>query len=398
MSERDYLEKDYYAALGVSRDASADEIAKAYRKLARTHHPDANPDDPKAEERFKDISEAYQVLSDPEKRKEYDRIRELAESGAFRSGGDPFSGMHFNRGTTGGGAAGFDLGDLLGDLFGGAGGPGGPGGSAGPGGAAAGARRGRAGGQRGRDAETTLTLSFADAMAGVTTTLQVAGRAACETCGGSGAKPGTSPVACSVCGGRGQTISDQGLFSFAETCHACGGQGSQIPDPCSTCDGTGVVSTTRRIRARIPAGVKDGARIRLKGRGEPGLRGGPPGDLYVNVRVSDHDLFGRRGDDLTLTVPVTFAEAALGTTLRVPTLDGEVSVKVPPGTPSGKRLRVRGHGAPKNGGHGDLLVTVEIHVPKKLTKTQQKLLGDFAATEDPEQLRAHLHPGERVEA
>lgn len=389
MSERDYLEKDYYEALGVSRDASQDDIAKAYRKLARTHHPDANPDDPKAEEKFKDISEAYQVLSDPEKRKEYDRIRQLAESGAYRGGGDPFAGMNFGRGAPGD-AAGFDISDLLGGLFGEGAGP--------AGNARGGARRGRAAGQRGRDAETSLTLSFEDAMAGVTTTLQVAGRAACETCGGSGAKPGTSPVMCSACGGRGQTLSDQGLFSFAETCRVCGGQGTQIPDPCTTCNGTGVVSTTRRIRARIPAGVKDGARIRLKGKGEPGLRGGPPGDLYVNVHVSEHQLFGRRGDDLTITVPVTFAEAALGTTLRVPTLDGEVSMKVPPGTPSGKRMRLRGHGAPTNGGRGDLLVTVEVHVPRNLTKTQKKLLSDFADTEDPEQLRAHLHTDERVEA
>lgn len=392
MSERDYVEKDYYKTLGVSRDASQDEIAKAYRKLARQYHPDANPDDPQAEETFKDVSEAYQVLSDSEKRREYDRIRDMVDSGAFaggRGGGDPFAGMGgrggFARGAQGG-VGGMDLNDLLGGLFGEGGG--------------AGATRGQPGGaQRGRDAETTLTLSFDDAMAGVTTTLQVAGRAACGTCGGSGAKPGTSPQTCSTCGGRGQILSDQGLFSFAQTCTACGGRGMRITDPCATCGGGGVVSSTRRVRARIPAGVKDGARIRLKGKGEAGLRGGRAGDLYVTVRVQEHGLFGRRGDHLTLTVPVTFAEAAMGTTLRVPTLDGDVSVKVPAGTPSGKRLRVRGHGAPKaNGGHGDLLVTVEVHVPRKLTKTQKKLLQDFADTEDPEELRAHLGVGEPVEA
>lgn len=392
MSERDYVEKDYYKTLGVSREASQDEIAKAYRRLARQYHPDANPNDPKAEETFKDVSEAHQVLSDPEKRKEYDRIRDMVESGAFAGGrgGDSFGGTG-GFGRAGPGAAGMDLGDLLGGLFG----------EGAPGTGATGAGRAGAGrgGQRGRDAETTLTLSFADAMAGVTTTLQVAGRAACGTCGGSGAKPGTSPAVCTTCGGRGQVLSDQGLFSFAQTCTACGGRGMVITDPCPTCGGGGAVSSTRRVRARIPAGVKDGARIRLKGKGEAGLRGGPPGDLYVTVRVHAHELFGRRGDDLTLTVPVTFAEAAMGTTLRVPTLDGEVSVKVPAGTPSGKRLRVRGHGAPKTGGdHGDLLVTVDIHVPRKLTKTQQKLLGDFADTEDPEGLRAHLRPGERVQA
>lgn len=386
MSERDYAEKDYYKTLGVSRDASQDEISKAYRKLARRYHPDANPDDPNAEDQFKEISEAYQVLSDSEKRQEYDRIRDMVESGAFASGGDPFGGMGgFARAGSAGGMGGMDLGDLLGGLFGEAG-PSGAGGAQG--------RRRSAAGQRGRDAETTLTLSFDDAMAGVTTTLQVAGRAACDTCGGSGAKPGTSPVPCSACGGRGQVLSDQGLFSFAQTCTVCGGQGMRITDPCGTCGGSGVVSTTRRVRARIPAGVKDGARIRLKGKGEPGPRGGPAGDLYVKVRVQPHELFGRRGDDLTLTVPVTFAEATLGTTLRVPTREGEVSVKVPAGTPSGKRLRVRGHGAPKSGGgHGDLLVTVEIHVPKNLTKTQKKLLQDFADTEDPEELRAHLRAG-----
>jgi molecular chaperone DnaJ len=392
MSERDYVEKDYYKTLGVSREASQDEIAKAYRRLARQYHPDANPNNPKAEETFKDVSEAHQVLSDPEKRKEYDRIRDMVESGAFAGGrgGDSFGGAG-GFGRAGPGAAGMDLGDLLGGLFG----------EGAPGTAATGAGRAGAGrgGQRGRDAETTLTLSFADAMAGVTTTLQVAGRAACGTCGGSGAKPGTSPAVCTTCGGRGQVLSDQGLFSFAQTCTACGGRGMVITDPCSTCGGGGAVSSTRRVRARIPAGVKDGARIRLKGKGEAGLRGGPPGDLYVTVRVRAHELFGRRGGDLTLTVPVTFAEAAMGTTLRVPTLDGEVSVKVPAGTPSGKRLRVRGHGAPKAGGdHGDLLVTVDIHVPRNLTKTQKKLLGDFADTEDPEELRAHLRPGERVQA
>lgn len=384
MSERDYAEKDYYKTLGVSRDASQDEISKAYRKLARRYHPDANPDDPNAEEQFKEISEAYQVLSDPEKRQEYDRIRDMVESGAFASGGDPFAGMGGFARTGSAGMGGMDLGDLLGGLFG----------EAGPTGAGARGRGPSAGTQRGRDAETTLTLSFDDAMAGVTTTLQVAGRQACGTCGGSGAKPGTSPVVCSTCGGRGQVLSDQGLFSFAQTCTTCGGQGMRVTDPCGTCGGSGVVSSTRRVRARIPAGVKDGARIRLKGKGEAGPRGGPPGDLYVKVRVQPHELFGRRGDDLTLTAPITFAEATLGTTLRVPTLDGEVSMKVPPGTPSGKRLRLRGHGAPKGkGGRGDLLVTVEIHVPKNLTKTQKKLLQDFADTEDPEELRAHLRTG-----
>ncbi len=393
MSQRDYIEKDYYATLGVSRNASTEEINKAYRKLARSYHPDANPDDPEAEAKFKDISEAHGVLADPEKRKEYDQVRDMVDAGAFSGGrggaggpgmgGFPGGFEGFARG--GGGATTFDLGDLLGDLFGAEGRAGTGGRAGGPGAGGPGA------GQRGRDAETTLTLSFTDAMAGVTTTLRVSGRAACETCGGSGARPGTSPQRCAMCGGSGQVASDQGLFSFARPCEGCGGTGTTIPNPCPTCAGAGVVDKPRQIRARIPAGVKDGARIRLKGRGEPGLRGGPPGDLYVNVRVEPHELFDRRGDDLLLTVPVTFAEAALGTELRVPTLEGSVTVKIPAGTPSGKRLRVRGHGAPtSDGGRGDLLVTVEVHVPRSLTKTQRKLLSDFAATEDPSQLRGHL--------
>lgn len=388
MSQRDYLEKDYYAALGVSKDASQADISKAYRKLARELHPDANPDDPKAETRFKEISEAYSVLSKPEKRAEYDKVRDMMASGAF-SGAGPggaggFSG--FPGGAGGPGAQTFDLGDLLGGFFGEGGRAGGFGG-----GSTSGRRQGRgATAGRGRDLETDLTLSFEDAMAGVTTTLRVSGPARCTTCGGSGARPGTSPITCRTCGGNGVITQDQGMFGFSEPCPTCGGRGQEVTDPCPTCNGSGSEVRTREVRARIPAGVKDGARIRLPGKGEAGTFGGPPGDLFVRVHVGSHELFGRKGDDLTLRVPITFSEAALGTKLRIPTLDGSVTVKVPPGTESGKTFRVRGRGAPKaKGAHGDLHVKVDIWVPSKLSRTQKKMLEDFAATE-PDDLREHL--------
>jgi molecular chaperone DnaJ len=376
VSQRDYFEKDYYAVLGVPKDASKADITKAYRKLARELHPDARPDDPKAEERFKEVGEAHSVLSNAEKRKEYDKIREMVAAGGFRGG---FPGA----GAGGFGAQGVNIEDLIGNLFG-AGGRG----SAPPFGQE---RRGRRQPRRGRDLETDLTLSFADAMAGVTTTLRVSGGAKCTTCSGTGAKPGTAPVTCATCSGRGQILSDQGPFSFAEPCPVCGGRGQQITDPCTTCRGSGVEHRAREIRARIPAGVKDGARIRLKGKGEAGVSGGPAGDLYVRVHVQPHEVFGRRGDHLTISVPVTFAEAALGTKLTVPVLDGDpVTLRVPAGTENGRTFRVRGKGAPHpTGGHGDLLVTLEIAVPRKLSRTQRKLLEDFAATDDSD-VRAHL--------
>ena len=389
MSQRDYFEKDYYATLGVSKDASAGDISKAYRRIARENHPDAKPGDAAAEARFKEASEAYAVLSNTDKRAEYDKVRQLVGSGAFGAGGPGgpggFGGGGFGGGGFGGpgGAGGttFDLGDLLGDVFGQPGG--------GPGGGGTRRRSGDAR-RRGRDVETDLTLSFEDAMAGVTTTLRVAGRARCTTCGGSGARPGTNPVTCTVCGGAGSVSNNQGLFSFSEPCAACGGRGYQIPDPCPTCSGTGSEVRPRTIRTRIPAGVKDGARIRLAGKGEASAAGGPSGDLFVNVHVEPHQAFGRRGDDLTLRVPITFAEAALGARITVPTLDGTVTLKVPAGTESGKTFRVRGRGAPKAGGrNGDLLVTVDVAVPTKLTRTQRKLLEDFAAT-DHSDVRAHL--------
>ncbi len=399
MAQRDYVEKDYYAALGVSKNADQAEIAKAYRKLARELHPDARPNDARAEERFKAVGEAYSVLSNPEKRKEYDQVRQLVDSGAFRTDGGPGGFGGFPGSGPGAGGQAFDINDLLGGLFGQAGGPGGPGpgGQAGPFG---GNRGRRSGARRGRDLATELTLAFDDAMAGVTTTLRVAGRATCSTCRGSGAAPGTSPITCTTCQGRGSVARDQGMFSFSEPCPTCGGSGQQIPTPCPTCKGTGAETRTRDIRARIPAGVKDGARIRLKGQGEPGTTGGQPGDLYVTVHVTPDELFGRRDDDLLLRVPVTFTEAALGTKITVPTLSDPVTLKVPAGSESGKTLRVRGKGVPKSGGgRGDLLVTLDVTVPRKLNRAQRKLLEELAATDGGsprEHLERRLREQQRV--
>lgn len=386
MSQRDYVEKDYYRVLGVDQDAEQSAIAKAYRKLARELHPDANPDDADAETRFKEVSEAYSVLSNTDKRAEYDKVRQLVGSGAFAGGGAGPGGFGAPGGFGGGGnAQAFDLSDLLGGLFG-------QGASGGAPPSGFGGRRTRAAAAKGRDLETDLTLSFDDAMAGVTTTLRVTGNAVCSTCHGSGARPGTSPQTCPVCDGTGAVARDQGLFSFSEPCDNCGGSGRIVPDPCPTCHGTGAERRTRDIRARIPSGVKDGARIRLKGRGEPGPPGGEPGDLYVVVHVSAHEVFQRRGDDLLLRLPITFTEAALGTKITVPTLDDPVTLKVPAGTEPARTLRVRGRGAKRSRGTGtgDLLVTVDVVVPRSLTRTQRKMLEEFAATEHDAGIRAHL--------
>lgn len=379
MAQRDYFEKDYYAVLGVARDAPAAEIAKAYRRLARENHPDAKPGDAAAEARFKEISEANAVLSSADKRKEYDEVRSMVGSGGGFRGFPGGAG-----GTADGGAGGFDLGDLFGQVFRNGGGP--------AGGTGTGRRTERRGPRKGRDVETSLTLAFADAMAGVTTTLRVSGQAPCHTCNGSGAAPGTSPITCPVCSGSGMVASNQGLFSFSEPCAPCGGSGRQIPTPCPTCAGSGAEIRPREIRARIPAGVRDGARIRLSGRGEAGSYSGPSGDLFVDVRVAPHPLFGRRGDHLTITVPVTFAEAALGAQIVVPTLDNPVTLKIGAGTESGRTMRVKGKGAPAaDGGVGDLLVTVEVAVPRKLTRTQRKALEAFADLDDGE-TRAAFEP------
>ncbi len=364
--QREWLEKDYFAVLGVSKDASADEIKKAYRRLARENHPDARPDDPGAEQRFKEIGEAYAVLGDDTKRREYEELRRLGAAGF--GGAGPF--------TSGAGVGDSDLGDLLGHLFGG--------GASSPGFTTAGGpARGRRP-RRGPDLRADVHLTFEDALAGVRTTLRVTGDGACDTCGGSGAAPGTSPRPCSVCGGRGQVTVDQGPFSFAQPCQACGGRGSTVESPCTTCGGEGRVVKPRQLTVRVPAGVRDGAVIRVPGRGGPGVVGGPPGDVLVTVHVAPHPVFGRRGDDVTLEVPLTYAEAALGTKLTVPTpRDGRRTIKVPAGTAPGRTFRIRGEGGPKkHGGSGDLLVTVRLDVPTTLTRQQRKLIEQLAELDD----------------
>ena len=368
---REWFEKDYYEVLGVPKNASAAEIKKAYRKLAQKHHPDANAGDPKAEERFKEVSAAYDVLGDEEKRAAYDRVREMG-AGGFGAG-FPGAGGTGSEGPGGSRYETVDVGDLS-DLFGGM-----FGGSRGR------ARRPQVRQRRGADLETDVRLSFDDAMAGVTIPVTLDGPAVCTTCHGSGAAPGTQPVICATCGGSGQVAVNQGFFQMEQTCPTCSGTGRTIETPCPTCHGSGAVRRSRTVKVKVPAGVKDGARIRVAGRGEPGGPGGQPGDLYVRVRVGEHPVFGRKGDNLTVDLPVSYPEAALGANVKVPTLNGPVTLKVPAGTPSGKTFRVKGKGAPKRGGHGDLLVTVNVDVPKKLSKREKELLGELrdAETESP---------------
>ncbi|HEX5695539.1 MAG TPA: molecular chaperone DnaJ [Acidimicrobiia bacterium] len=367
---RDWVDKDFYEILGVSPDASAEEIKKSYRKLAQTYHPDANPDDTKAEDRFKEISEAYATLSSPDQRKEYDQVRRMVASGGF-------SGMRGPGGGFGGQQVRVeDLSDLLGglgglgDLFGfGSGG------------------RGPA---KGSDLQADLTIGFEDGVKGVETAVTVRGADTCSHCAGSGAEPGTQVTTCPTCGGRGMVAQNQGFFSFSQPCPQCRGAGRLIETPCSVCRGTGSETRTRQVRVRIPAGVQDGNTLRLRGKGGPGRNGGPNGDLLVRVRVAPSHTFGRKGNDVTLTVPITYPEAVLGTKLEVPTLNGGVRLKVPAGTPSGKTFRVRGKGVtPERGRTGDLLVTVQVAVPSKVSKEERKLLEDLAGLETGD-VRSHL--------
>src|SRR3954447_2007779 len=368
---REWFEKDYYATLGVPKNASQDEIKKAYRKLAQKHHPDANAGNKESEERFKEISGAYDVLGDEEKRKQYDQVREMAASGAgaggfpggFPGGAGPDGRVRYenvNVGDIG------DLGDLFGSIFGGGGG-----------GRTWTSRQP----SRGADLESQVRISFDEAMQGTTVPVRIKGPGPCPTCGGSGAEPGTSPTTCPQCGGSGQISVNQGPFSIAQTCPRCSGRGVIIETPCHTCHGSGTVQRTREFSVRIPAGVKDGARIRVKGRGEPGPPGSPPGDLYVVVHVAPHPVFGRKGNDLTVDLPVTYAEATLGANVPVPTLNGPVTLKVPAGTQPGRTFRIRGKGAPKKGGHGDMLVTVNVAVPKKVSREEKNLLKQLQETE-----------------
>ena len=369
MTDPEYFEKDFYATLGVAKDASPQDIKKSYRKLAQQLHPDANPGDKAAEDRFKEVGRAYAVLSDPKKRAEYDEARRLAASGR---GGFP----GFGRGGSGGGTRVRveDLGDLgdLGDLFGGLFGD-----------RAAQPGQQRRNPRRGRDVESDLTVGFEEAVKGVTVPLQLRGPSPCSTCHGTGARPGTLPKPCPNCGGRGTVTSNQGLFGLSSRCPNCQGAGTIVEDPCPTCKGSGSEVRTRELRVRIPPGVRDGGNIRLRGQGEPGQAGAQPGDLIVRVHVTPHPLFGRDGDNLTLSVPLTFAEAALGTELKVPTLDGPVTLTVPAGTQNGRTFRVRGRGVPATRRPaGDLLVTVSVAVPTKLSRREKDVLAEFASLSD----------------
>jgi molecular chaperone DnaJ len=375
MSTKDYLEKDYYKVLGVPKDAPAADIKKAYRKLARQFHPDANKGDSAAEEKFKEISEAYDVLSDEKRRKEYDEARSLF-GGRFppNAGGNfPFDlGDLLNNNNTSGG-----LGDILGGIFN---------------------RGGRttttqqAPGRRGADIETEATITFMQSIDGVTIPLRMTSEHPCKSCAGTGAKAGTTPRVCPNCAGTGQVSRNQGGFAFSEPCRECKGRGLVVDDPCPTCHGSGRAASTRTLQARIPSGVRDGMRIRLKGKGAPGERGGPSGDLYVVVHVKPHQIFGRDGDNLTVTVPVTYPEAVLGAEIRVPVLGGlPVTVKLPPGSANGRTLRVRGKGAPhKDGSKGDLLVTFEVAVPTQLSEAANAALEKYREATADHDVRADL--------
>jgi molecular chaperone DnaJ len=343
--------KDLYESLGVAKTATQDEIKQAYRKLARKYHPDKNPDDAAAEERFKEVQGAYDVLGDPDKRSEYDRRGERVFTGGNAGTGDfDFSG--------------FDLSDLFGGIFGG-----GDGSSAGR----------RSGARRGRDVETAVRISFQDSLDGVTVRVPVELQAVCSACHGSGAEPGTSPTLCPECRGRGVVSQNQGPFALSQPCPRCGGNGTVIEHPCRVCRGSGRERRTKTYQVKVKPGVTDGTRMRLAGKGEPGAGGGPAGDLYVIVHVEPSTLYERRGADLVIDVPVTYAEAALGATVEVPTPDGPISLKVPAGSQDGKLLRVRGKGAPKlkGSGRGDLLARVRLTVPKKLTKAEREALENL---------------------
>jgi molecular chaperone DnaJ len=346
-----------YEVLGVPKTASDEEIKKAYRKLARENHPDRNPGDEAAEDRFKEVQGAYDLLSDPEKRRSYDTF---GDAGARRGpGGGPggFGGMRFEEFDFG------NLGDLLGGMFGG------------------GAARGRGARQpmRGDDLETRVRVSFEDSLNGVQVRVPVESEAVCSVCHGTGAEPGTAPVVCPECGGRGVVSDSQGLFAFSQPCPRCQGNGAIVESPCKSCRGTGRERKRRQYSVKIPAGAKTGTRVRLKGRGEPGRNGGPPGDLHVVVDVEPSPFFERRGADLVLDVPVTYVEAALGSNVQIPTPDGPVALKIPAGTESGKLLRVKGRGAPrlKGNGRGDLLARVKVTVPKKLSKAEKEALEGY---------------------
>jgi molecular chaperone DnaJ len=346
------VKRDYYEVLGVPREAGEQEIKSAYRKLALQFHPDRNPNNPDAEEKFKECSEAYAILADADKRAAYDRFGHAAVSGAGSGGFDPTVFQDVSE----------IFGDFFGfgDLFG------------------SGSRRGSRA-QRGPDLREDVTLEFEEAVFGTETSVTVRRHETCEECRGSGAAPGKAPVPCRSCGGRGQVRYQQGFFSMARTCPTCQGAGSVITDPCPRCKGEGRVLRQRTVDTKVPAGVEDGTRIRFSGMGEAGAHGGPAGDLYVVLHVKEHPFFEREGNDLHCVIPVSFTQAALGTEIRVPTLEGEHVLKVPDGTQSGNTMRIRGKGVPVLNGHGkgDLFVEVRVQTPGKLNKRQRELLQEL---------------------
>ncbi|MEU8270206.1 molecular chaperone DnaJ [Sphaerisporangium sp. NPDC049002] len=387
MSTKDYLEKDYYAVLGVSKTATAEEIKKAYRRLARKYHPDANQGNTETEAMFKQVSEAYDVLSDTKRRKEYDEARALFGSGlgGYAGGGAPRGGGGFPfefgdlfGGTAQSGGTGERIGDLFGGLFNRGGRPNSTTATSRP--------------RRGQDIESEVTLSFTEAVDGTTVALRLTSSSACTACHGTGAKAGTTPRVCPTCEGTGAASRNLGNFAFSEPCRDCKGRGLLVDDPCPVCEGSGRGKSTRTLQARIPAGVADGQRIRLKAKGAPGENGGPAGDLYVQIHVKPHTIFGRSGDNLTITVPVTFTEAALGAEIRVPILQGlPVTLRIPEGTPNGRTFRVRGRGVTrKDGTKGDLLVTVEVAVPQHLDDKERSALEEFRSVSDSADPRADL--------
>jgi molecular chaperone DnaJ len=352
------VKRDYYEVLGVTRTATEQEIKSAYRKLALQFHPDRNPNNPDAEEKFKECSEAYAILADVEKRSVYDRFGHAGLGGGGAGAGAGFDAT--------------DLGDIFGDFFGlgeifGGGG---------------GGNRRRSRTQRGADLREDINMEFEDAVSGTEAQVTVRRHESCEECKGSGAAPGKAPVTCRSCNGRGQVRYQQGFFSIARTCPTCQGTGSVVTDPCAKCKGEGRVLRQRTVDAKVPAGVEDGTRIRFTGYGEGGLHGGPPGDLYVVLHVKEHPFFEREGNDLHCVIPVSFAQAALGAEITVPTLEGEHVLKVPEATQSGTTLRIKGKGVPILNGHGkgDLYVEVRVQTPGKLNKRQRDLLHELEAT------------------
>ncbi|MFC7299071.1 molecular chaperone DnaJ [Herminiimonas aquatilis] len=344
--------RDFYEILGLAKNASDEEIKKAYRKLAMKHHPDRNPDSKGAEDKFKEAKEAYEMLSDPQKRDAYDRYG--------HAGVDP------NMGGGGGGGGFADaFGDIFGDIFGQAGG----------------GRGGRAGPQvyRGADLRYNLEITLEQAAHGYDTTIRVPSWDSCETCDGSGAKPGTAPITCTTCGGHGQVRMQQGFFSVLQTCPKCHGSGKINPSPCTACSGAGKIKRNKTLEVKIPSGIDDGMRIRSSGNGEPGMNGGPPGDLYVEIRIKQHPMFQREGDDLHCEIPISFAKAALGGEIEVPTLSGKASFTIPEGTQSGKTFRLRSKGIKgvRSGYAGDLFCHVVVETPVTLTERQKELLREF---------------------